>query len=151
MTYKNDARIGSKRHDYIDIMIDMWERGVKGEAAIAEAAARMAEKHADFDLHESRSYYRNLSEKGLGPGEYVRAAAQLNVPRARDFNVVIEKDEEGYYVASVPSLPGCHTQARSLDELMDRVREAIALHLEDGDEEPEQLEFVGVQRVTVGA
>ena len=49
---------------------------------------------------------------------------------SREFSVVIERDEEGYYVASVPVLPGCHTQARSLDELMDRVREAIALCLE---------------------
>jgi predicted RNase H-like HicB family nuclease len=40
----------------------------------------------------------------------------------RDFDVVVEQDEEGYYVASVPVLPGCHTQARSLDELMSRVR-----------------------------
>ena len=42
---------------------------------------------------------------------------------SREFSVVLERDEEGYYVASVPALPGCHTQARSLDELMDRVRE----------------------------
>jgi len=48
----------------------------------------------------------------------------------REFSVVIERDEEGYYVASVPALPGCHTQARSLDELMVRVREAIVLCLE---------------------
>jgi predicted RNase H-like HicB family nuclease len=43
----------------------------------------------------------------------------------RAFNVIIERDSEGYYVASVPELPGCHTQARSLDTLMKRVREAI--------------------------
>jgi len=48
----------------------------------------------------------------------------------RDFDVVIERDSAGYYVASVPSLPGCHTQARSLDELVDRVREAVELCLE---------------------
>jgi predicted RNase H-like HicB family nuclease len=48
----------------------------------------------------------------------------------REFNVVIERDEDGYYVGSVPSLPGCHTQAKSLDELVERVREAIALCLE---------------------
>jgi len=47
------------------------------------------------------------------------------------FNVVIERDEEGYYVASVPELRGCHTQARSLDTLMDRIREAIDLCLEE--------------------
>ena len=46
------------------------------------------------------------------------------------FNVVIERDEEGYYVASVPSLPGCHTQARSLDQLTERIKEAIRLYLE---------------------
>ncbi len=48
---------------------------------------------------------------------------------SRKFSVVIERDEGGYFVASVPSLPGCHTQARSFDELMDRVREAITLCL----------------------
>ena len=42
-----------------------------------------------------------------------------------EFNVIIEKDEDGYYVASVPALRGCHTQAKSLDVLMKRVREAI--------------------------
>jgi predicted RNase H-like HicB family nuclease len=70
---------------------------------------------------------------------------------SREFSVVIERDEEGYYVASVPALPGCHTQARSLDELMDRVREAIALCLEVKAEETSGLEFVGVQRVSVPA
>lgn len=48
----------------------------------------------------------------------------------RDFNVIIERDSEGCYVATVPSLRGCHTQAKSLDELMDRIREAIELCLE---------------------
>jgi predicted RNase H-like HicB family nuclease len=67
---------------------------------------------------------------------------------SREFDVVIERDEEGYYVASVPALPGCHTQARSLDELMARVREAIEACLEDTGAAPE-LEFVGVQRVRV--
>ena len=51
---------------------------------------------------------------------------------AREFLVVVERDEEGYLVASVPSLKGCHTQARSMDELMERMREAIELCLEVG-------------------
>lgn len=42
-----------------------------------------------------------------------------------EFDVIIEQDEDGYYVAAVPALAGCHTQARSLDELMERVKEAI--------------------------
>jgi predicted RNase H-like HicB family nuclease len=68
---------------------------------------------------------------------------------AKQFDVVVEKDSEGFYVASVPSLAGCHTQARSLDKLMDRIREAIELCLEVQDGMVEQLDFVGVQRVTV--
>jgi predicted RNase H-like HicB family nuclease len=48
----------------------------------------------------------------------------------RQFNVVVERDAEGFFVATVPSLPGCHTQARSLDQLIERVREAIELTLE---------------------
>ena len=50
----------------------------------------------------------------------------------REFSVIVERDAEGYYVATVPALPGCHTQARSLDKLVERVREAIALCLEVG-------------------
>ena len=67
----------------------------------------------------------------------------------REFNVVIEQDEDGYFVASVPSLRGCHTQARSLDVLMKRIKEAIELCLEV--ETPVSNQFVGVQRVAVMA
>jgi predicted RNase H-like HicB family nuclease len=49
---------------------------------------------------------------------------------SREFNVIIERDADGYFVASVPNLPGCHTQARSLDDLMERIKEAIILCLE---------------------
>jgi predicted RNase H-like HicB family nuclease len=69
----------------------------------------------------------------------------------RQYDVVIERDAEGLYVASVPLLPGCHTQAESLDELMNRIREAIALCLEVQGEPSQSLEFVGVQRITVAA
>ena len=49
----------------------------------------------------------------------------------KKFNVVIERDSEGWLVASVPSLHGCHTQARSFDELDARIRESVALCMED--------------------
>ena len=69
---------------------------------------------------------------------------------SQDFLVVIERDEEGYLVGSVPSLKGCHTQARSMDELLERIKEAIQLCLEvEGEETPEPLELVGIQRVSV--
>jgi predicted RNase H-like HicB family nuclease len=67
----------------------------------------------------------------------------------RQFDVVIERDSEGFYVASVPQLPGCHTQARSLDEVMGRIREAIELCLEVEGAPTGDLEFVGIQRITV--
>jgi predicted RNase H-like HicB family nuclease len=70
---------------------------------------------------------------------------------SRDFNVVIERDSEGYFVASVPSLAGCHTQAKSLDVLMERIREAIELCLEVEQDETEQLDFVGIQKITIAA
>ena len=69
--------------------------------------------------------------------------------KKREFSVVIERDAEGFYVGSVPGLRGCHTQAKSLDALMKRVKEAIQLCLEvEGDAEAGG-ELVGVQRVTV--
>ena len=69
----------------------------------------------------------------------------------RQFDVVIERDSEGFYVASVPRLPGCHTQAQSLDEVMDRIREAVELCLEVEGTPAGDLEFVGIQRITVAA
>jgi predicted RNase H-like HicB family nuclease len=69
----------------------------------------------------------------------------------QEFNVIVERDADGLFVASVPALPGCHTQAASRDELMSRIREAIALHLEEKGGEVELLEFVAIERVSVDA
>lgn len=74
----------------------------------------------------------------------------MRMQRPRNFTVVIEQDDEGYLVASVPDLPGCHTQARSLDELLKRVREAISLCLEEqGQNVKVGLRLVGVHQVVV--
>jgi predicted RNase H-like HicB family nuclease len=68
------------------------------------------------------------------------------------FAVVVEKDEDGYCVASVPELPGCHTQARTLDELTERIKEAIEVYLEaEGYRPREGVELVGFQFVEVSA
>jgi len=67
----------------------------------------------------------------------------------KEFNVIIERDADGWLIASVSELRGCHTQAKSLDTFMRRIREAIELCLEV--ERPETAEFVGVQRIAVSA
>jgi len=66
----------------------------------------------------------------------------------KEFTILIEKDEEGWLVSEVVELPGCHTQAKTMDELISRTKEAIAAYI--GDEEMEIKErFVGVQKIEV--
>jgi predicted RNase H-like HicB family nuclease len=67
----------------------------------------------------------------------------------RKFTVLIEQDEEGYFVATVPALRGCHTQAKSLDTLMKRAREVIELCLQDTNNHVGSLELVGIQQISV--
>ena len=68
----------------------------------------------------------------------------------REFTVVIERDEDGYFIGTVPQLKGCHTQAKSLDELMERMKEAVSLCFEaEGGLGEGELQFVGVQRIAV--
>jgi predicted RNase H-like HicB family nuclease len=72
------------------------------------------------------------------------------MPMVKEFSYVVEKDEDGWFVATVLGLPGCHTQAKSLDQLLIRVREAIELCQEVHGRRGKTNEFVGVQRVKVG-
>ena len=68
----------------------------------------------------------------------------------REFYVVIERDEDGFFVGEVPQLPACYAQGRTLDELMQNIREVIALVLEDAAEDAlGASEFIGVQKVAV--
>jgi predicted RNase H-like HicB family nuclease len=57
----------------------------------------------------------------------------IRVKTKRKFTVLIEQDEDGYYVATVPALRGCHTQAKTIDTLMKRVREVVQLCLQKDD------------------
>lgn len=73
----------------------------------------------------------------------------LGLQMRRDYMVIVEKDADGYFFAHVSGLNGCHTQAKSLDKLMTRIREAIELCLDDKTNHDSHSEFVGVHRVTV--
>lgn len=66
-------------------------------------------------------------------------------------NVVGERNEDSIYVASAPGLLGCHTQAPIPDLLLERIKEATALHLETETIAVPSLEFIGERRVTVAA
>ena len=68
-----------------------------------------------------------------------------------EYSVIIEQDSDGTYVASVPGLKGCHTQGRSLDQVMDRIREAIELCIEEQDGDIENLDFVGIQKISLSS
>jgi predicted RNase H-like HicB family nuclease len=70
------------------------------------------------------------------------AFREIIMSMGQQFLVIIEKDEDGYFVASVPHLKGCHTQARSLDEVNERIKEVILLCLEVYGEETEDLSVV---------
>ncbi|MFY9484508.1 MAG: type II toxin-antitoxin system HicB family antitoxin [Patescibacteria group bacterium] len=77
----------------------------------------------------------------------------------RQFKVLIERDEDGFFVATVPSLPGCYTQAKTLAELNKRIKEAIKLCLDVESDDPEYQEkisqfsyepsFVGMEVVSL--
>ncbi|MBS3060622.1 MAG: type II toxin-antitoxin system HicB family antitoxin [DPANN group archaeon] len=68
-----------------------------------------------------------------------------------EFTVLIEKDEDGWLVGKVPDLQGCATQAKTMNELMKRVREAILACLESEKQEPQHLELIGVQKLEINA
>lgn len=80
------------------------------------------------DLYSLRSYFSNM----------------------REFNMIIEEGEDGYLISEVVELPGCHTQAKTLDELIKRTKEAISLYLKC-QEEPFEIheKFIGIQKIAV--
>lgn len=48
----------------------------------------------------------------------------------KEFNIIIEKGEDGFLIGSVVELPGVHTQGETLDELLKNMKEAIQLYIE---------------------
>ena len=67
-----------------------------------------------------------------------------------EFTVMLEKDEDGWYVATVPDIPGCYTQGKTIPQVLERIKEAIEVCLEaDGEDSTTPLRFVGIQRIEV--
>jgi len=66
-----------------------------------------------------------------------------------DFTVIIEQDEDGVYVAKVPEIEGCYTQGQTLNEVLERIKEAIELCLEADNEEVNPLKFIGIQKIQI--
>ncbi len=67
------------------------------------------------------------------------------------FSVVVEQDDEGWFIGYVPELPGCHTQGRTREQLLERMKEAIALYLDSGGKPEPGHRVVGIERVEVPA
>jgi predicted RNase H-like HicB family nuclease len=66
-----------------------------------------------------------------------------------NFTVLIEQDENGIYIAKVPDIIGCYTQGKTVEQAMERIKEAIQVCLEADDEEIIPLKFIGVQQLEV--
>ena len=67
----------------------------------------------------------------------------------KKYTVIIEKDEDGWYVSEVVGLPGCHTQGKTIDQLMERTKEAISAYLKSTEEPEISGNFIGIQQIEV--
>jgi len=70
------------------------------------------------------------------------------IETTQKFTVIIERDENGMFIAEVPRLRGCHTQAKDLNTLIERIREAVELYVTE-DDEITPLEFIGLQQIEI--
>ncbi len=66
-----------------------------------------------------------------------------------EFNIIIEKGEDGYLISEVVELPGCHTQGKDMNELLQNTREAISLYLKVTGQEAVNQKFIGFQKIEV--
>ncbi|MFP3949858.1 MAG: type II toxin-antitoxin system HicB family antitoxin [Candidatus Micrarchaeia archaeon] len=91
-----------------------------------------------------------FSETIKYPGCGIEPMAKAGKGKVLEYDVIIEQDENGVYVAHVPELPGCHTQGNSLKEVLENASEAIELYLEHAKGKIEHpMKFVGVKKVPV--
>ena len=62
--------------------------------------------------------------------------------KIRNFTVLIEQDEDGMYVAKVPDIQGCYTQGKTIQQVMERIKEAIQVCLEADKEQNPPMKFI---------
>jgi len=67
----------------------------------------------------------------------------------KSFNLIVENGEDGFFISEVVELPGCHTQAKNMEELLERTKEAIEFYLEGEPNFNISTHFVGVQKIKV--
>lgn len=67
----------------------------------------------------------------------------------KKYTLIIERDEDGWLVSEVVELPGCHTQAKTMDQLLERTKEAITAYLGSGEKPEISEEFIGIQQLEV--
>jgi predicted RNase H-like HicB family nuclease len=85
------------------------------------------------------------------PVQAVWRSGHEKIRQKKQYNVVIEQDEDDYYIGIVPELPGCHTQAKSLDQLRIRMKEAVELYLNIEKDVPKEINFIGIQKIEIQA
>jgi predicted RNase H-like HicB family nuclease len=79
---------------------------------------------------------------------YLNSKGNLSVMKRR-FSVIIEQDQDGIYVGRVPDLKGCLSQGKTLDELMENIKEAVELYLETQGEPNVETRFIGIREIEV--
>lgn len=107
-------------------------------------------------LADPSQWYR-MAERPQGVESRAEAAIYIYKSQKEEFimlhtfNIIIEEGEDGYLISEVLELPGCHTQAKTLDKLMKRTKEAINLYLECTKDLHIEERFVGLQQIKVPA
>ncbi len=89
------------------------------------------------------SFGRNATDKPI-----FKYSEPIRFNMKNEFNIIIEEGEDGYFISEVVELPGCHTQAKTLDQLLERTKEAISLYLKCEKKIPRE-KFLGIQRLAV--
>lgn len=73
----------------------------------------------------------------------------MQAKKILNYLVIIEQDPSGWYLAKVPDLPGCHTQGKTVEQAMERIKEAIQANVEAEELDAPKMKFIGVQNIEV--